>query len=293
MSLNTLPPPKLKEYLYSDCMHALDDVGWDFGFSFASYGVELGIRSTEKEVLQILRKRLPFKSAESKAQTVERMFSVFSIADRTTNQVLFNLYCDHALFDQKLSLDDLVERLQGLASVSIAELSTEKLFIHAGVVGWQGKGILVPGISYSGKSTLVAELVKLGASYYSDEFALLDDQGYVSPYAKPLSLRDPTSQRQHDVPIESIAGKPSFQRLRVGLVVISHFQKGADWTPNAISPGVGLLRLLENTHSAQRDPARAMRLIKKATNNARVIMGTRGEAEQTAHKILKEIPNSL
>jgi len=266
-------------------MHALDNVGWDFGFSFASYGVELGVRSTETEVLHMLRDRLPYESVPTNSSEVDRMFSVLPTADAPSEQGAFHLYCDHVLLEQKITFDNLVEKLRGIASVTIAELSTQKLFIHSGVVGWQGKGILVPGLSHSGKSTLVAELVKRGAIYYSDEFALLDEEGYVSPYAKPLSLRDPKSHQQHDVPLESIAGKQGFEKLPVGLVVISNFEKGADWKPSTVSPGVGLLHLLESTHSAQRDPARAMRVIKKATNNARVIMGTRGEAEQTALKI--------
>lgn len=274
-------------------MHALDNVGWDFGFSFASYGVELGVRSTEEEVLQILSKELPYKSVQTKAATVERMFSVLPTSDQSSEKGSFHLYWDHMLFSQKLSLDGLVENLRGIAQVAIAELSTRRLFIHSGVVGWQGKGILIPGETHSGKSTLVAELVKMGASYYSDEFALLDEQGYVSPYAKPLSLRDSKSQQQRDIPIESIAGKQGVEKLPVGLVVVSNFQKGAAWKPSTVSPGVGLLHLLESTHSARRDPARAMRLIKKATNNARVIMSPRGEAEQAALKILNEIPNSL
>ncbi len=273
-------------------MHALDDVGWDYGFSFASYGAKLGVRSTDNAVLRTLFGQLPFDSMPTNAPKVDRMFSVLSTEDRTSGQVTFNLYCDHLLYSQKLSLDDLVNSFQGIASIAIAELSTNKLFIHSGVVGWHENAILLPGKSHSGKSTLVAELVKLGASFYSDEFALIDNDGFVSPYAKPLSLRDPQTQQQYDVSIAGLGGKQGVQKLPVGLIAFSTFQENAAWKPDEISPGIGLLHLLEYTHSAQRDPDRAMRLIKKAIINARVIMGLRGEAEQTALKILNEIPNS-
>ena len=48
---------------------------------------------------------------------------------------------------------------------------------------------MLPAPSFGGKTTLVAALVRAGAIYYSDEFAVLDEQGFVHPYAKPLSIR--------------------------------------------------------------------------------------------------------
>src|SRR5262245_29166046 len=64
----------------------------------------------------------------------------------------------------------------------VAQRSRAMLFVHAGVVGWRGLAIVIPGRSHSGKSTLVAELVRRGAVYYSDEFAVLDETGRVHPY---------------------------------------------------------------------------------------------------------------
>ena len=58
---------------------------------------------------------------------------------------------------------------------AVARHSHQMLFVHAGVVGWRGLAIVLPGRSRTGKSTLVAELVLRGAVYYSDEFAVLDD----------------------------------------------------------------------------------------------------------------------
>ena len=55
---------------------------------------------------------------------------------------------------------------------------------HAGVVGWRGRAIVIPGRSHAGKSTLVAELVRRGAVYYCDEFAVLHETGRVHPYRR-------------------------------------------------------------------------------------------------------------
>ena len=64
----------------------------------------------------------------------------------------------------------------------MAAETRERVFVHAGVVGWKGHAIVIPGRSRSGKTTLVAELVKAGAEYYSDEFAVLDAEGRVHPF---------------------------------------------------------------------------------------------------------------
>ena len=72
------------------------------------------------------------------------------------------------------------------AELLTAYRAQDCLFVHAGVVGWQGKAILIPGRSFSGKTTLVKALIEAGATYYSDEFAILDRQGLVHPYPLPL-----------------------------------------------------------------------------------------------------------
>ena len=73
---------------------------------------------------------------------------------------------------------------------TVAQRSRQMLFVHAGVVGWRGLAIVIPGRSHAGKSTLVAELVRRGAVYYSDEFAVLDETGRVHPYRRTPVLRD-------------------------------------------------------------------------------------------------------
>lgn len=269
-------------------MRDLDSIGWDHGFSYSAYGVKLGIRVCDCELLEKLRMRIPFACKTSNVKTVDRLFSVLGVVDKDTKAKRFNLYWDDALFSRKLTTTELLDKFQAFSSIAIAELSREKLFIHSGVVGWKGKAILLPGRSNSGKSTLVAELVKQGAIYYSDEFAVLDKQGYVTAYAKPLSLRDPVTQQQKDISIKSIGGKYGNCKLPVGLVILSEYKKGVNWKPKVLTSGGGLLHLLENTHSAQRSPDRAMLILKQAVMKACVIQSARGEALYVAPKILEK-----
>ena len=266
-------------------MHGLDDIGWDHGFSFSSYGTRLGARVSEPELLGSLQTRLPLESNITSEPIVDRLFSVLSKNTKTGEQ-RFNLYWDHMLFGKELSHEDMLDKFDAIASLAVAELSDEKLFVHAGVVGWKGKAILIPGKSHSGKTTLVKELVKCGATYYSDEFAIIDKQGYVIAYPKPLSVREPGISKQRDVPVEDIGGKIGDKRLPVGLVVVSQYKKMAKWKPTALTPGNGLLAILDNTHSAQRAPERAIEILRKVTESSHILNGNRGEARKVAPMIL-------
>ena len=97
--------------------------------------------------------------------------------------------------DLQVALEVLGTRLRAY----IALHAPGKIFVHAGVVGHRGRAIVLPGPSFTGKTTLVGELVRAGAAYYSDEFAVLDDNGLVHPYPKPLSIRtDGRAQTDHD-----------------------------------------------------------------------------------------------
>ena len=214
---------------------------------------------------------------------------MLTVADKKAKETRYNLYWDQMLFAKNATMENLQNTFNAIASLAVAELSDEKLFIHCGVVAWKGQAILIPGRSHVGKSTLVAELVKAGAKYYSDEFAVIDEEGYISPYPIPISMRHKLTKVQPDVSIESIGGEIGKQRLPVGLVLITEYKSGARWQPEPLSIGNGLLQLLDHTHSAQRDPERAMRILKRVVEQAKILSSPRGEAKKTAPLVLNEV----
>jgi hypothetical protein len=269
-------------------MHALDDIGWDYGFSFTSYGVQLGLRVTDVELLDQLRDFLPFECQPSNATVVDRLFSVVAKPGKKLQSTKYNFYWDQMLFAKEISLSHLKNTFNAISTLAVADLSDEKLFVHCGVVGWKDKAILIPGRTHAGKSTLVTELVKAGASYYSDEFAVLDNDGLIYAYPRPIAMRHPITKIQHDVDIEEIGGVAGTQPLPVGKVIITEYKKGSSWTPETISAGNALLTLLDNTHSAQRSPGRAMIILNKALENVECVSSPRGEAAEIASIILAE-----
>ena len=138
----------------------------------------------------------------------------------------------------------------------------------------------MPGRSYAGKSTFVMELVRAGAVYYSDEYAVLDARGLVHPFAQPVALREPGGTTQQMVPIESVGGVAGRTPLPVGLVVLSQYGPGKRWRPRTLSPSQGVLELLANTVSARRAPQAAVQALGKVVASARVIKTCRGEARE-------------
>lgn len=196
-------------------------------------------------------------------------------------------YSGAALISRGLDPGEVTSQLISDLHRRAAEFSRSKLFVHAGVIAWKGQAILLPGRSYTGKSTLVAELVRAGATYYSDEYAVLDRAGRVHPYARPLVLRgNPENADQTSVPyLISRRQKP----LPVSAVLFTRFRDDAKWRPRKLSPGQSLLGLLSHTVQAQTRPKVALSILQRVTQNCLALAGPRGEARPTAETLLRSL----
>lgn len=64
--------------------------------------------------------------------------------------------------------------------------------LHAAALACGNRGILLPGKSGSGKSSLAAWLTAKGCTYLTDELVLLTREGYLRAFTRPLTLRPPT-----------------------------------------------------------------------------------------------------
>jgi hypothetical protein len=168
----------------------------------------------------------------------------------------------------------------------VAEMARRRVFVHAGAVGCGGKAIIIPGRSFSGKSSLVAELVRCGATYYSDEYAVLDAQGRVHPYPQPLAMRTSASAKQRKSWAGDIGGVTGTKPLPVGLVVVTRYEACERWRPEPLSAGQAILELLDDTVPARRKPEVVVAALRRAVTGAVAFKGARGEASETAELIL-------
>jgi hypothetical protein len=83
-----------------------------------------------------------------------------------------------------------IAMLLGEIAGTLTTFLTRLLFIHAGVVAFGGRGMVLVGHSGAGKTSTVAALVRTGAAFLSDEVALLDPAtGVVMPFALPMAVK--------------------------------------------------------------------------------------------------------
>lgn len=188
-------------------------------------------------------------------------------------------------------LEIALEVLDAQLRAYIALHAPDRVFVHAGVVAHNGRAIVIPGKSFSGKTTLVAELVRAGATYYSDEYAVLDGEGLVSPYPKPLSIRGPNTL-QHETEVEALGGVAGRDPVLLGLVVVAEYRLGAEWKPERLSPGDAVLALLANTVPAQERPQETMAALRAVIDRsgAVALAGERGEAADLVPELLAALP---
>lgn len=272
-------------------MMKVDRLGWVAGFALRSYGVRIGIRSNDPSVLDQICEHLPAEWENVSSPIVDRVYSIMvgGTTARPGLRRLNLLYGDHVRLARSLKLDDVLGTFESNLRLFVAEFARNHVFVHAGVVGWKGKAIVIPGRSFSGKSTLVAELVRAGATYYSDEYAVFDSRGRVHPFFKPLELRPEGDYRQSKVTVTELGGQSGSKPLKVGLVMMTRYKSGAHWRPRRLSPGKGVLELLFNTVSARRNPGRALATLQHVANQADVLKGVRGDAAEVVPAMLKRI----
>ena len=272
-------------------MAKLDRLGWADGMSFSAYGVRVGLRVNDKAILKYLITRLPPGAKPSDARTVNHLYSLTGFGNNSNGKIhRFNLgYWNLARFARTRDFEDLLDRFESHLQLTVAEYAPRHVFVHAGVVGWKGRAIVIPGMSFSGKSTLVAELLCAGATYYSDEYAVIDEHGRVHPYARDLKIRPTESARVERLRPEQLGAGVGSKPLRVGLVVSTNFKDGRRWRPRELTRGKAVLELLANTVAARSQPEMALSFLPKALESARIMKGVRGEASEVVESILARI----
>jgi hypothetical protein len=170
----------------------------------------------------------------------------------------------------------------------IAENAEPFIFVHAGCVGVDGRAVVLPGYSMSGKSTLTAALISAGAEYLSDEYAVVDRRGYVHSYARPLSQRLLPGLPAQRVSPSSLGARIAKDPVRLAMIATLRYEPTVhDFAPQLVTRGQGILDLLANTVPAQSRPVEALNALQRATADAIAVRGVRGDADQAAAALLK------
>lgn len=272
-------------------MENFDRIAWVETISFITYGVRITVRVNQKGALAQIVPYLPPGWKRTRSRRVDRFYSfvIGHAKSRVKERRLHVLYADDSVVASTPKLRDIIDVFESDLQLFVAETAPRRVFVHAGVVSLHGKAVVIPGRSFSGKTSMVAALVKAGATYYSDEYAVLDGQGRVHHYARPLSIRENGYlERPKKYKVETLGGRAGVRPLPVRMVVVSRYKPGAEWRPRKLSEGEGALELMANTVSARRQPEAMLEAIRRVVSHATVLKSDRGETRQVVDFILEE-----
>jgi hypothetical protein len=181
---------------------------------------------------------------------------------------------DAALGAVKALDDALVRKLRKLRAV------------HAGAVVLQGRALLIPGSSHAGKSSLVAELLRRGAAHLSDEYALVDDEGRVHSYPRPLLLRNGGPGQTLVLPSD-LNARFQMEPAEVGWILAVDYNPEARWNIKRVSQGEAVMLLLRNTPHKMEQSPEMIELFTRCAAAAECYAGTRCDVVEAAERILE------
>ncbi len=262
---------------------------WTHHLNFSCYGARIGTRSNDSRALGELQTVFPPHWKLITSLNVDWQYSLHCAPPTRSGRKPF-----HTLFsnDEQLARNKdfarIVQAFEQDVQLAVAQKARAKVFVHAGVVGWRGRAILIPGRSYTGKSTLVRELVRAGATYYSDEYAVLDERGRVHPFARQLALRDENSVNRK-LSFEELGGGIGKHPIPIGTILATKYRARAKWRPRVLTPGLGSLELLANTVTARSGQPIVLEVLTRVAKHATILKSARGEADGFAHQLLQQL----
>ena len=253
-------------------------------FEFESYGVSVRIESNLQEMVDEAEKTIRVSLLNDIRPTqVEQFDHVFQLnRDKRGTRIMIQ---NGERISSGGTRKKFFKFFDSIIRVVVAEYAVDRVFLHAGVVGWKGKAIVIPADSFKGKSTLVSELVRNGAEYYSDEFAIFDREGLVHPFARRIGRRT-EDYIPYELTVEDLGGTYGNTPIPVGLVLITEYRANAKWSPKKLSAGNGVLEMIPFTLCLRHQPDFSLEVLNNIASNAIIASSLRGTAENFAKTLL-------
>jgi hypothetical protein len=209
-----------------------------------------------------------------------------------------NVWIDGTPRPVRLVDSELPGRFGHLVRADLARNSPSLVFVHAGCVVINGRAVVIPGRSLAGKTSLTLELLRRGGTYFSDEYAVLDPNGMVHPFLKPVGFRpDGSTAPGQPTPVHNLvpAALAGGGPVQIGAVVAATFAAGVQlddpWQKMVpITPGRASLVLLGNAVAAKARFREVTEVIGRALVHCPIAWaGTRGDAATFADSLLDRL----
>ena len=265
---------------------------YKYSYCFESYGVKVAIESNSADVLE-----------QASATATSALLGNLVEIDRADAKQVFQIpmgqdgtcaiYQNGELMAEAKLNPGYWKYFDSLVRILVAEFAPTKVFIHAGSVGWRGRAILLPGNSHFGKTTLVAELAKCGAEYYSDEYAIIDEKGLVHPFARKLTMRENGRHViEKPVDIEEFGGVKGSLPIPVSTVMFTKYDPEIESKYEFLTPGQGIVEVIGQTIGIRRNSEFVIKVLKNAFANAIIVKSPRNDAANFALELLEFVDNT-
>lgn len=248
-----------------------------------AFGVTVAIETDDPRIFPFLDEQLPAFPDDSARRTPALAYRVARVQARGRVAVMRGrrtIATANELWGASM-------RLVGDLQSALAHAAAGWTFVHAGVVEIRGRALLLPARSGAGKSTLVAALLRAGAVYGSDEFAVLDRQGQVHPYSRRLALRT-EGQAISRVSPEQLGSRAFSRHIAPGAVLFTQFHPDGRLEAQSMSVGHVVMRLLEHCLDARSRPSETLRTLGAVAGSAPGFVSARGDADTTAHAVIEQ-----
>jgi len=254
--------------------------------SCSAYGVQIALR-TQLDLLEYLPSPLIPVAPSENLGNVQRLRFEFAETRSAEGRPLFAVAEDGARFFASPDVRAVARMLESRVHLQVAALTDQAVFVHAGVVAWNGRALILPGPSHSGKSSLAASLIAAGATYYSDEYAVIDLEGRIHPFPRQLRLRGAIEQQASAARVASTVNGEALEPLQAAWIMNLRYRPDGVWDPRELTPGQTLLALLENTVAVRRQSELTLRTLGLAVGSSIGWQSERGEADNATREIVR------
>jgi hypothetical protein len=184
----------------------------------------------------------------------------------------FDLLVDGQLVRRSQPEEEIAAYLLDRTCFHLADRSQGGLVVHAAGLAWRGRGLLMPGVSGNGKSTLSAWLVRRGFDYLTDELIFIpEDADEFHGLTRPLNLKNTARELLREMlayqekpdeiisslgreitPPRSLNGGRVLSTAPLRLIVFPRYQHGSEMRFQPLSKaraGLGLMECLINARN--------------------------------------------
>jgi len=254
--------------------------------SCSAYGVQISLQTRFDLLAHLPSPLIPVDLGRNSEDGQHVRFE-FDETRSTEGRPLFVVAEDGARLFASPDVKVAAQTLESRVHLQVAALTDQAVFVHAGVVAWRGRALILPGPSHSGKSCLVASLIAAGATYYSDEYAVIDQEGRIHPFPRRLRLRRAMGPGSPAAAIAFAVNGNALEPLEPAWIMNLRYRADGIWDPQELSPGQAMLALLENTVAVRRQSELTLRTLRRVVQSAAGWQSQRGEADQAAGEIVR------